>query len=231
MSIVRVLRGSTALRSSSVTVTCLPESRSSLRVIAANGTSLSSSEHQRWVSIGDLSFSWSWRKCRSRSRTALTSCTGTLTRPKLSEPVQSERGMVSAPPAARHARLERREQVAGVVGLGALRQRRDLALGLRLDVLEQPLPVGVLELLRVELVLQRLEQLPRHVELALAGVLRRRRDLEVLGRDELVVEAHRVHDDHVVERAERHEVLAVVEDPSADARAARLVERVVEEPV
>src|SRR4051795_7727829 len=141
--------------------------------MASNGTSLSSSEHQRCVSIGDLSFSWSWRKCRSRSRTALTSCTGTLTRPKLSEPVQSERAIPepSAAPRRRHARLERSQQVARVVGLGALRQRLDLALRLRLDVLEQPGAIGVLELLRVELFLERLEQLAGHVELALARVL------------------------------------------------------------
>src|SRR3954451_9299007 len=159
MSIVRVLRGSTASRSSSVISTCLPLSSSKLRVTASNGTSLSSSEHQRWVSTGTLSFSWSWRKWRSMSRTALTSCTGTFASPKLSEPVQSERAIVplaALPTPARHARLERRHQVVGIVGgLAALRERLDLALRLGLDVLEQPLAVGVLELLGVEVVLQR----------------------------------------------------------------------------
>src|SRR4051812_40841357 len=235
MSIVRVLRGSTASRSSSVTITVLPLSSSKLRVIDSNGTSLSSSEHQRCVSTGTLSFSWSWRKWRSMSRTAVTSWTGTFTSPKLSDPVQSERATLLPPlPApARHARLERRHQVVRIVrGLAALRQRLHLALRLRLDVLEQPLAVGVLELLRLELVLERVDELARHVELGLLGVSLRARDVEVLDRHELVVEAHRVHrEDAVADGAERHEVLAVVEDPAADAGATGLVERVVQQAV
>src|SRR3954462_11670635 len=221
MSIVRVLRGSTASRSSSVTITVLPLSSSKLRVIDSNGTSLSSSEHQRCVSTGTLSFSWSWRKCRSMSRTALTSWTGTFTSPKLSDPVQRERAIVCSAPlpaSARHARLERGHQVAGIVGgLAALREGLHLALRLGLDVLEQPLAVGVLELLGVEVVLERVDELARHVELGLLGVALRARDVEVLHRHELVVEAHRVHGEHAAtDRAECHEVLAVVEDPAAD---------------
>ena len=61
--------------------------------MSSNGTSTSSFEHQRCTSIGAPSFSWSWRKCRSRSRTAVTIATGTLTSPKLSDPLQSERGI------------------------------------------------------------------------------------------------------------------------------------------
>src|SRR4051812_43492400 len=228
MSIVRVLRGSTASRSSSVTITVLPLSSSKLRVIDSNGTSLSSSEHQRWVSTGTLSFSWSWRKWKSMSRTALTSATGTFTRPNDSDPVQSARA-TSVP--RRQACLERGHQVARVLRLGALRQRLDLALGLRLDVLEQALAVLVLELLRLELGLERLEQLARHLLLLLRRVARRRGDVEVLHRHELVVEEHRVQAENAVERPHGDEVLAVVEDPPPDPGAVGLLERVVQQPV
>src|SRR4051812_30286459 len=179
--------------------------------MASYGTSFSSSEHQRCVSIGTLSFSCSWWKWRSRSRTALTSCTGTFTSPKLSDPLQSARGTSALP---RDAGLECRHQVARVGGLVALRQRRHLALRLRLDVLEQALAVRVLVVTRLEVGLERVHELARHVELARRRLPRRRGDLEVLDRHELVVEAHRVERQHVVDRAERHQVLAVVEHPA-----------------
>ena len=61
-----------------------------------------------------LSLACSWWKWKSRSRAALTSCTGTLTSPKLSEPLQSARAIVSLPT---EARLERRRQVVALLGL------------------------------------------------------------------------------------------------------------------
>src|SRR3954447_17152446 len=231
MSIVRVLRGSTASRSSSVTTTLFPLSSSYECVIASYGTSFCSSEHQRCVSTGTLSFSWSWRKCRSRSCTALSSCTGTFTRPKLSEPVQIARGTTRSAPRTGHARLERGHQIAGLGRLAPLRERLDLALRLRLDVLEQPLSIGVLVARRVELRLQRLHELARHVELALRRLARRAPDVEVLRRHELVGEAHRVHGERFVERPDRHQVLAVVEDPAADADAIGFLQGVMEQPV
>src|SRR5947209_3529376 len=161
MSMVRVRRGSIAWSSSSVMITWLPSSNSNECSISSKDTSTSSFEHQRCTSIGAPSFSCSWRKCRSRSRAAVTITTGTLTRPKLKEPLHSERAMSSAPRLRSRlllpvpqARLERGHQVIRRLGLLVLGQLDLLAGGLSLDQLGHPVAVAVLERRRPEALLQ-----------------------------------------------------------------------------
>src|SRR5215218_7287579 len=102
--------------------------------------------------------SCTWRKCRSRSRTALTSFTGTLTRPKLKEPVQSDLAK---------ARLQRRREIVRLLlGLG-LGRVDVLALALALDHREHGVAIGVLVFARLELRLERVDQLLGHVEFPL----------------------------------------------------------------
>src|SRR3954449_4204083 len=159
--------------------------------MASNGTSLSSCEQNRRVSIGAPSFSWSWRKCTPWSRTALTSETGTFTSPKLIEPVQIERATSGRLLA--EARLERGHQHVGVhVRRVVVGQLDLLALRLPRDQLLDAGAVGVLVLLRLEPRLERRHERARHVHLALRRLLLRARHLHVLARCHLVGEAHRV---------------------------------------
>ena len=103
-------------------------------------TSTSSSAQKRRCSIGALSFSCSWWKCRSRSRAALTSCTGTLTSPKLQRAGPERARHVSVAPGSPRAR----PQVVAVLGLLLRSRSISLPLGLALDQLEHRLAVGVL---------------------------------------------------------------------------------------
>src|SRR3954449_937338 len=91
--------------------------------MSSNGTSSSSFEQKRRVSIGAPSFSCSWRKCTPWSRTALTSETGTLTSPKLSDPVQIERATSGR---LLHAGLERGQQGVGLHRRGGVVRQLDL---------------------------------------------------------------------------------------------------------
>jgi hypothetical protein len=139
-----------------------------------------------------------------------------LTRPKLSEPVQSGRVIRSSPPG---------------FGRLLLGRPRLLALGLALDHVEHRVAVLVLALRGVEVLVQRRDELARHLDLAVARLALRRVELDLLGRYELVGEPHRVQREHAVERADRGEVLAVVEREPAQAGAAGPLERVVQQPV
>src|SRR5215211_547117 len=165
---------------------------------------------------------------RSRSRAALASWTGTLTSPNESEPFQSARGM-SGP--ALQARLERVEEVRGLLERLRLDAFDLLALRLPVDQVEHGLAVGVLVLLGVEPGVKGVDQLLGDLRLLLAGPLAGDRDVELAGVDDLVVEAHRVEGEHAVERAHRGEVLAIVEGEAADADPLGLLERLAEHPV
>src|SRR4051794_3524170 len=112
----------------------------------------------RWVSIGVSSLACTWRKCRSRSRTALTSRTGTLTSPKLSDPVHSDLAK---------ARLQRGGQVVGLVLRLGLARVDLLAVALALDDLQDRVAVAVGVLVRLELRLEAADELAGHLELAL----------------------------------------------------------------
>src|SRR4051812_34937438 len=160
-----------------------------------------------------LSFSCSSWKWKSRSRAALTSCTGTFTSPKLIDPLQSGRG-TSAPRA--DAGFERRHQVVAVLRLLLLEQIYLLARGLALDQVEHRLAIGVLVVLGVVVQLKRIDELVRHVDLALRGFASRSVELQLVGAHHLVVEAQRVQRYHVLERPNGHEVLPVVEGEASD---------------
>src|SRR3954454_17710828 len=103
---------------------------------------MSSLEQKRRCSMRTLSLACSWWKCRSRSRTALTSCTGTLTSPKLSEPVHRDLGK---------ARLQGGGEVVGLLAVLGLGRLDLLALPLALDHPEHRVAVAVLVLVRLEL--------------------------------------------------------------------------------
>src|SRR3712207_59995 len=102
--------------------------------------------------MGAPSSACTCRKCTSTSRTALSSWTGTLTSPKLSEPVHSDRGtsgprlglgLAAGALAAAEAGLEGGEQVVAL-GLRLGRRRLDRLAGrLALDHREHRLAVLV----------------------------------------------------------------------------------------
>src|SRR3954447_25481890 len=118
------------------------------------------------------------------------SWTGTLTRPKLSDPLQSVRGTSGR--LLPDARLERRQQVVAVVGLLLGGQIDLLARRLALDQGQHRLPVGVLEIPGVEVLLKRADQLLRHLALAVRRLAASPLELELVAVDHLIVEAQRV---------------------------------------
>src|SRR4051794_31894191 len=113
-----------------------------------------------------------------------------------------------ARPRALERLLQRRHDVRRRAAGVAARLRRDdpPALALALDDLEQPLAVAVLVLRRIPVDAQRLHQRDRRVELRL-GRLAAAAGVDVLGRADLVVEAHRRERQHAVADAHEHEVL------------------------
>ena len=153
--------------------------------ISSYGTSLSSFEHTRRISIGVWSLESSWWKCRSRSRTALN---------ELHRHVDEPEPERAGPERARHQpRLASsaaiRSSVSSRSGLRASRSPRPCAL--RSISFEHGLAVGVVVLLGSNFARQRLDELARHLDLALGRVLLRARQVQLLGVDQLVVEAHR----------------------------------------
>src|SRR4051812_44245346 len=175
-----------------------------------------------------LSFSCSSWKWKSRSRAALTSWTGTFTSPKLIDPLQSGRG-TSAPRA--DAGFERRRQVVAVLRLLLLEQVYLLARGLALDQVEHRLAIGVLVVAGVVVLLERIDELFRHLDLALGGLASRSVELQLVRAHHLVVEAQSVEGYHVLERANGHQVLPVVEGEASDPRPSTAAERLVEQAV
>ena len=134
------------------------------------------------------------------------------------------------------ALLEGGHQVGGLGRLGLVGGRADdlLARGLVLEHLEQLLAVLVAVLVGLEVGGERLDQLLRHVELALLGLRRLLGEdvvAQVLGLRHLVVEAHRRHRQDVVHRADRGEVLLVAKDEAGDRDLAGVAHRLDEQGV
>ena len=135
------------------------------------------------------------------------------------------------------ALLERRHQVRRLGRLGLLARSADdlLARRLALEQVEQLLAVLVAIVVGLEVAGQGLDQLLGHLELALLGLLGLLllEDLavEVLGRGDLVVEAHRGQGEDVVHRADRGQMLLVAEHEAGDRDLARLLHRLHEQRV
>jgi hypothetical protein len=108
-----------------------------------------------------------------------------------------------------------------------------LALGLALDQVEQLLAVLVAVLVRVEVGGQRIDQLLRHLDLALVDphLVVREHAVEVVGLDDLVGEAHRGHSQHAVHRSDRRQVLLVSQHEARDRDLALLLHRLDEQRV
>lgn len=115
-----------------------------------------------------------------------------------------------------------------------------LLLRIEIDVLVSPLAadevehgvaVGVRVGGGVEVLMQRVDELARHLDLLARGLAPGGVDLEVARVDDLVGEAQRVQRQHVVVGAQGDEVLAVVEGEAADPRLARAPQGLVQQPV
>ena len=190
---------------------------------------MSSFSQNRFCSIRAPSDSCSSLKCSDWSRTAVNSATGTLTRPKLSEPDQSGRA-IYLPPAERG--LERRHQVRA--SPPAASRAASWASSRRPCARSCPAPpCGTGPCTGPARTTPRASRraCPAISTSCFAGPFERLRELDLLAVHDLVGEAHRVEPEHAVERADRGEVLAVVEREPAEPGPAGLLERVVQEPV
>src|SRR5688572_29691886 len=113
-----------------------------------------------------------------RDRTAGYRSTGTLTRPNVSVPLQNARGFgaasrssamarLLAPPF--QARLQARDQRVALFGSRCLREAHDFPGGFRREQPLQLFLIFIAELVRVEAVLERADQLLGERDLALIG--------------------------------------------------------------
>ena len=118
---------------------------------------------------------------------------------------------------------ERLDEILGRLGLRGHRDRDLLALSLRLDHLEHPLPVRVPVPLRLPRPREAVDQVGGHPELLLADRAVPR--INLVDRPDLVREVHLLERDHALAHAQAAEMLAVPHDVPRDAGETRLLHR------
>src|SRR5688500_14208235 len=200
--------------------------------MSSHSSALPSAE-QKYRRTSGWSSGPTMRSAIRRGRTAGNRSTGTLTRPKVSVPLQNARGLGAASRSSAMARLlalsfqaglQSRDQRIGLLALCGLRETYDLARCFRRKQPFELLLIFVAKLVRVEAILERTDELLRKGDLALVGRAIRVRPH---GRDfdDLLRIAHRVEQQIAAARLQRPDISLVAQHPVRDADRFALLQR------